>query len=153
MWLLPHKAFCLENGLNDYFEIERKALRGEYFSDLRVVIKDRNNITRKIDFKASSLSGFNSWLSGDGVEDSKIKAGLDSNSEEIVEARMLPGLAPAENVIFNDFIKIVKDNGNLQTKDILIKLVRKHDFNLNYVTGAIEKGIREQGMSKSKNKR
>ena len=142
MWLLPHKAFCLENGLNEYFEIERKALRGEYFSDLRVVIKDRNNITRKLDFKASSLSGFNSWLSSDGVEDSKIKAGLDSNSEEIVEARMLPGLAPAENVIFNDFKKMVKDNGNLQTKDILIKLVKKYDFNLNYVTGAIEKGIK-----------
>ncbi len=140
MWLLPHKALCIENELNDYFEIVRKSLRGGYFADKRVVINDSNNITRKLEFEPSSLSGFNNWLVSDGIEDSKINTGPDSTPQKTVEARIITGLAPAENVIFNDYEKMTADNGSLHMDDIIARLTKKHDFDRGYVTGAIEKG-------------
>ena len=88
----------------------------------------------------SSFQAFNDGLISS--EDRKI--GQNPTSEEIIENKMIRELSPAENNIFFDYKRMVKSNDNLNTKDILAKLVKKHDLNLKFIRNAIEKGNKFQ---------
>jgi len=73
MWLLPERAFCLENGFRDYFEIERAPLRGKTFN-LRtrnakgkqivppIETADKTGKVRKLPLDSASIEAVNEWL-------------------------------------------------------------------------------------------
>ncbi len=62
MWLLPERAYCLENGLNRFLEFERHELMNKQFSKQKVGISDIHGMVQNIVFDESSLSAFNKWL-------------------------------------------------------------------------------------------
>jgi hypothetical protein len=69
VWLLPDKAFCIEDGLEDYFVYYRQSLVGKKFEGLAVdhVGNERINIpnrvlTSKISLNHKALEAFNEWL-------------------------------------------------------------------------------------------
>jgi hypothetical protein len=73
VWLLPYKASCLHDKLDDYFEYDRRAIAGLQFRDGVEHLKN-GNVKIQIDprlikFKATSmvlnesaLKSFNEWL-------------------------------------------------------------------------------------------
>lgn len=73
MWLLPDRAFCLENGFGQYFEIERASLRGKRFSSGTLNAKgkkvvppieaaDKTGKVRKLPLDSASVEAVNEWL-------------------------------------------------------------------------------------------
>ena len=73
VWLLPDKAFCLHDGLNDYFEYDRRSLSKEPFekqvdtsiTSVKITIVSRNLGLRspnEIWLNNDALKAFNEWL-------------------------------------------------------------------------------------------
>lgn len=62
MWLLPDRAYCLEDSLNRFFEIDRESLRGKQFTGQIVAVEDRHAISRMLELESASLQAFNEWL-------------------------------------------------------------------------------------------
>jgi hypothetical protein len=62
MWLLPEKAYCLEDSLSWFFEIDRQAHQGRRFDGETVEVMDTNGSDRKLALDAASREAVNEWL-------------------------------------------------------------------------------------------
>jgi hypothetical protein len=62
MWLLPDRAYCLENSLGRFFEVERDSLKGRQFTELTIKLPRKRGISRNVSLDASSLAALNEWL-------------------------------------------------------------------------------------------
>lgn len=82
------------------------------------------------------------------VEIKHIKYSIqESEAEPTIKQKMIPGLTPAENSIYNDYKEMIQNDGNPNIEDILAKLKKKHKLNNKYITNAIEQGKKYERTS------
>lgn len=71
----------------------------------------------------------------------------ESKAEPTIKHKMIPGLTPAENSIYNDYKEMIQNDGNQNMEDILAKLKKKHKLDKKYITNAIEQGKKYERTS------